>query len=155
MTGLPRAHHMAAGEGERLRFNGTERHMKLAGADSARQLTVYESFYPERIGHPLHIHHDAIESFYMLEGGCKFLVGADTITATAGSFLSIPRGATHGLMPIGGPARALVFFTPAAMEGYWEEVAAAAAAGALDEERLDELGRRHHVEIVGPWPGDA
>jgi quercetin dioxygenase-like cupin family protein len=153
MTGTARAHHVAPGEGDRLTFNGTERRMKLTGADPAGQLTVYESFYPERMGHPLHIHHDAIESFYMLEGSCKFLVGADTFTASEGSFLSIPCGATHGLMPIGGPARALVFFTPAAMEGYWEEIAAATAAGRLDQERLGELGRQHHLEIVGPWPG--
>jgi quercetin dioxygenase-like cupin family protein len=74
MNGTARAHHVAPGEGDRLTFNGTERRMKLTGADSAGQLTVYESFYPERMGHPLHIHHDAIESFYMLEGSCKFLV---------------------------------------------------------------------------------
>jgi quercetin dioxygenase-like cupin family protein len=153
MTGTARARHVARGEGARLTINGTERHMKLTGADTAGQLAVYESFYPARMGHPLHIHHDAIESFYMLEGSCTFLVGADTFIAGEGSFLSIPRGATHGLMPIGGLARALVFFTPAAMQGYWEELAAATAAGRLDQERLDELARQHHLEIVGPWPG--
>jgi quercetin dioxygenase-like cupin family protein len=129
--------------------------MKLTGADSAGQLTVYESFYPPRIGHPLHIHHDAIESFYMLEGSCRFIVGADTFTASESSFLSVPRGATHGLIPIGGPGRALVFFTPAAMEGYWEGIAAATAAGRLDEERLNELGRQHHVETVGTMARQA
>ncbi len=50
------------------------------------------------------------------------------------------------------PARALVLFTPSAMEGYWEEVAAAAAAGRLDQARLDALARQHQLEIVGPWP---
>jgi hypothetical protein len=45
----------------------------------------------------------------------------------------------HGLLPIGGPARALVLFTPSAMEGYFEA-------------RLDELARGHRLEIVGPWP---
>jgi quercetin dioxygenase-like cupin family protein len=150
MTGPPRAHHVAAGEGERLIFNGTERRLKLSGAGSAGQLTVYESFYPAGTPHPLHIHHDAIESFYILDGECKFRVGDDIITANKGSFLSVPRGATHGLMPIGGPARAPVFFVPAAMEGYWEEVAAATVAGTLDEARLDELNRQHNLEMVGP-----
>jgi quercetin dioxygenase-like cupin family protein len=124
----------------------------MTGAESTGQLTVYESSYPERTAHPLHIHHDAIESFYILEGTCRFRVGDDFITASQGSFLFIPRGATHGFVTIGGPARALVFFTPSAMAGYWEEVAAAVDAGALDQTRLDELARQHHLEIVGPWP---
>ena len=105
MTGPPQAHHVAAGDGERLVFNGTERHLKMTGAESTGQLTVYESSYPERTAHPLHIHHDAIESFYILEGTCRFRVGDDFITASQGSFLSIPRGATHGFVTIGGPAR--------------------------------------------------
>ena len=153
MTGPVRARHVPHGHGERFAFNQTEREMKLNGDDCAGQLTIYESRYPEGMVHPLHIHHDAIESFYLLEGSCQFRVGADTFAATTGSFLSIPRGEIHGLVPIGGPARALVFFTPAAMEGYWEELAGLTAAGGPDLERLDQLGRAHHLEVLGPWPG--
>ena len=99
LTGPLRAHHVADGQGERLTFEGTERHMKMTGADSSGQLTVYESWYLERKPHPLHIHHDAIESFYMLDGTCRFRVGDDIVTAGQGSFLSVPRGATHALLP--------------------------------------------------------
>ena len=45
-------------------------------------------------------------------------------------------------------------FAPAAMEGYWEEMAAAAEAGPLDQARVEEIARRYHLEIVGPWPND-
>ena len=152
MTGSNHAHHVAAGQGDRLTFQGTDRRMKLASADSEGHLTVYESTYPGGVGHPLHIHHDASESFFMLEGTCRFRAGDEVLTATAGSFVSIPRGVTHGLLPVGGQARALVMFAPAAMEGYWEEVAAATEAGTLDEARLTQLQRDHHLEIVGPWP---
>jgi hypothetical protein len=55
-------------------------------------------------------------------------------------------------VPIGGPARALVMFTPAAMEGFWEELHAAAAAGTLDQARLESLGRNYHLEFMGPFP---
>ena len=54
-------------------------------------------------------------------------------------------------MAVGGPARALVMFSPAAMEGYWEEVAAATADGTLDGAKLERLARQHHLEMVGPW----
>ena len=101
------------------------------------------------------MHHDARESFYILAGSCRFRVGDDVVDAGPGSFVSIPAGATHGFVPRGGSARALVTFTPAAMEGYWEAVAEAEEAGTLDQARMDELARRHHLEIVGPWPTDG
>ena len=96
-------------------------------------MTVYESSYPARMGHPLHIHHDASESFYMLEGTCKFLVGADTFTASEGSFLSVPVGISDEA------ARALVFMLPAGLEEAFAE-----------PERFDEVFKRRHVKVVGP-----
>jgi quercetin dioxygenase-like cupin family protein len=118
MTEPLRALFVAPGEGNRLVFNGTERRMKATAKDTQGHLTAFESSYPVGVPHPLHIHHDAIESFYVLEGTCRFYVGGEVITANQGSFVSIPRGVTHGFMPVGGGARALVMFTPAAMEGF-------------------------------------
>jgi quercetin dioxygenase-like cupin family protein len=155
MTGPRRGHFVDAGEGERLTYEGTDRRIKLSGATSEGHLTVYESAYAAGVAHPLHIHHDASESFFLLEGTCRFHVGDEVIVAGPGSFLSVPRGATHGLVPVGGPARALVMFAPAAMEGFWEEIAEAAAAGTLDDARLERLQHAHRVEIVGPWPEDG
>lgn len=87
----------------------------------------------------------------MLEGICGFRAGDQLITAGEGSFVSIPRATVHGLIPVGGRAKALVLFAHAAMEGYWEEVAAAAQAGAIDEAWLTQLQHQHHLEVVGPW----
>ena len=133
MTGSPTAHHVAPGEGDRLEFQGTVRLMKLAGRDTDGHLCVYESSYSAGDPSPLHIHHDAVESFFVLDGTCRFRVGDELMTVGPGSFVSVPRGATHGVVAVGGPARALVMFSPAAMEGYWEEVAAASADGTLDQ----------------------
>jgi quercetin dioxygenase-like cupin family protein len=152
MTVPTRGLFVAPGEGARFVFDGTERQMKATGNDTQGHLTAFESSYPAGVPHPLHIHHDAIESFYMLEGTCRLLVGDEVVTAPRGAFVSVPRGVPHGLVPIGGPARALVMFTPAAMEGFWEELHAAAAAGTLDQARLESLGRYYHLEFMGPFP---
>ena len=106
------------GGGERLTFKGTERHMKATSKDTEGHLTAFESSYPADVPHPLHIHHDAIESFYILHGTCRFYIGTAVVTASQGAFISIPRGVSHGFIPVGGGARALVMFTPAAMEGF-------------------------------------
>jgi hypothetical protein len=39
----------------------------------------------------------------------------------------------------------LVVFTPAAMEGLWEEIGAAVEAGTLDPTKLELLRRTHDV----------
>jgi quercetin dioxygenase-like cupin family protein len=152
MTEPLRALFVAPGEGNRLVFNGTERRMKATAKDTQGHLTAFESSYPVGVPHPLHIHHDAIESFYVLEGTCRFYVGGEVITATQGAFVSIPRGVTHGFMPVGGGARALVMFTPAAMEGFWDEIASAVEAGTLDQAKLDLLRRTYHMQSIGLFP---
>jgi quercetin dioxygenase-like cupin family protein len=115
-------------------------------------LTVFVSAYPDGVPHPLHIHHDAIESFFIIEGAARFYVGGVVVDAEQGAFVSVPRGAVHGFVPTAAGTRALVMFTPAAMEGFWEEVERASSNGTLDEEYLQTLSQRHHVELLGPLP---
>ena len=38
------------------------------------------------------------------------------------------------------------------MVGFFEDLAAAEAAGTADEEELERISARHHMEIVGPVP---
>ena len=154
MTGPGRGHFVDAGEGERLTYEGTDRRIKLSGAASEGRLTVYESAYAAGVAHPLHIHHDASESFFLLEGTCRFRVGDEVIVAGPGSFLSVPPARRTASCRSAAPP-ALVMFAPAAMEGFWEEIAGAAEAGTLDDARLERLQHAHRVEIVGPWPEDG
>ena len=46
MTTPVHANYVRAGQGEQFVFHGTERRMKLTGADSNGLITVYESTYP-------------------------------------------------------------------------------------------------------------
>lgn len=38
------------------------------------------------------------------------------------------------------------------MQGFFEELAAAEAAGAVSPEALEAISGRHHMEVVGPVP---
>jgi len=74
-------------------------------------------------GTPPHIHHREEESFHLLEGELTVQVGGDTITASAGDFVHLPREIAHSFRNTGnGPAKALVLATPAGLEGYFAEV---------------------------------
>jgi quercetin dioxygenase-like cupin family protein len=46
-------------------------------------------------GTPPHIHHREDESFHLLEGTLTIQVGGDTMTASPGDFVYLPRGIDH------------------------------------------------------------
>lgn len=74
-------------------------------------------------GTPPHIHSREDESFHLLEGMLTIQVGGDTITASAGDFVYLPRGIAHSFKNTGhGCAKAVVLTTPAGLEGFFAEV---------------------------------
>jgi hypothetical protein len=48
-------------------------------------------------------------------------------------------------------SRKLNFYTPAAMIGYFDELAAGINAG-MDEQALEAIAERYAMEVVGPVP---
>jgi quercetin dioxygenase-like cupin family protein len=152
MTEPRRSVYVPPDEGELLVFNGTERPLKITSEQSEGHLTAFVSTYPDRIPIPLHIHHDAMESFFILDGAARFYVDGAVVDAAQGAFLSVPRGAVHGFVPTAEGTRALVMFTPAAMEGFWEALDRAAPNDTLDENFVQDLSQKHNRESIGPLP---
>ena len=60
----------------------------------------------ERCGHgiraPMHVHEDADEIFYVLEGNLTFFVGEQRIEAAPGAFVYLPRFVHHGFVTPAG-----------------------------------------------------
>jgi quercetin dioxygenase-like cupin family protein len=83
-------------------------------------------------GPPPHIHHRDDESFHLLEGMLTIQVGGNTITASAGDFVFLPRGIAHSFKNTSdGHAKVLVLTTPAGLEGFFSEVFEPAADRSL------------------------
>jgi len=68
----------------------------------------------------------------------------------AGSFIFIPLGVRHGFRVGNIPSRKLNFYFPAAMIGYFDDLAAALGRDDVQEKGLAEIARQHAMEIVGP-----
>jgi len=94
-----------------------------------------------------HIHHELVEAFFVLEGAFEFTVGGRTIAGLPGTFVLVPRGVAHGWTAGGGgPARALVLFTPSARREFFEkldDLAQSAGPGGVDPATLLELSREY------------
>jgi mannose-6-phosphate isomerase-like protein (cupin superfamily) len=116
--------------------------------------TLLEADEPPDFGPPLHIHDDAAEAFYVLEGEYLIFIGDDEHLCPAGSFVYVPRGVEHGFRVGRVRSRKLNFYLPAAMVGYFEELALVNAAGAtLEPEGLSAMAARHSMRVLGPVPG--
>lgn len=97
------------------------------------------------------MYRDAVESFVVLEGRYRMIIEDRDLECEAGSFILVPRGARHTFRSTTAGSRKLNLYTPAAMVGYFDELAAAIAAG-TDEAGLDEIAGRYAMDVVGDVP---
>jgi quercetin dioxygenase-like cupin family protein len=101
------------GEGRAYDFHGSVVVIKAASSDTAGQLAVMESSYPAGLSVGAHVHAGEDEMFYLLEGELSGFCDDEQWTATAGSFVFVPRDRPHGFIVVGDrPARAVVVTGP-------------------------------------------
>jgi mannose-6-phosphate isomerase-like protein (cupin superfamily) len=124
------------------------------GAETDGQFSLLETVgEPAGFGPPMHIHRDAAEAFFVLEGDYAMHIEDEQYLCPPGTFVYVPAGVRHTFSVRGpGDGRKLNLFTPHAMVGFFEDLAAAEAAGTADEDELGRISARHHMEIVGPVP---
>jgi quercetin dioxygenase-like cupin family protein len=106
---------------------------------------------------PPHIHHREEETFYVLEGEMTFSVGGQTIKATPGTMVCLPRDVAHSFVIDSEQVRMLILLTPAGFEGWFKEFSVPAPAMTLppqvevsygDIQRMLESSPRYGIEIV-------
>jgi hypothetical protein len=109
-----------------------------------------EATEPPGFGPPIHLHDDADEAFYVLDGEYVMSLDGADYCCPAGSFVFIPAGVPHGFRVGAAPSRKLNFYFPAAMTGYFDDLAAALARSDVTDAELAEIAEAHHMHIVGP-----
>ncbi len=140
------------GEGRSIDLGNFRMSVKAAGEETGGAFALLEAAEPPDFGPPLHIHTNAAEAFYVLDGEYLVFVDERTYICPAGSFIFIPEGVRHGFRVGAKPSQKLNLYTPAAMVGYFDQLSAAITGGNADPLRLDEIARRHGMEVIGPVP---
>jgi len=99
---------------------------KASDEDTLGAYALFKNSIPPRSCGPLpHIHHRHDEAFYVLEGELTVHVGAQIITAPAGSFVLVPRGTVHKpANPGAQPVSFLLIFSPGGMDRFFADAAA-------------------------------
>ena len=146
---------LGPGEGKIVPVPGHKITHKISGEDTGGRYSLMEV---ELIGDgpPQHIHKTEDESFFVLEGEIKVLLGERTFIAKSGTFVHSPRGTVHGFYRVEKKnAKLLAMFSPAGFEKFFDE--------AIDVDVTDTeayvakgkaLAKKYNMEIVGP-PLDA
>ncbi|HWI22798.1 MAG TPA: cupin domain-containing protein [Baekduia sp.] len=121
---------------------------KVRGEQTAGALTALENVIPPGQGPPLHVHADADEAWYVLEGRLRFKLDGEIRFAPAGSFVFVPRNTPHCFQNADeDTARILVMFTPAGMERFFDGFATLEAP---DPKAFAELGAPFGMDVIGP-----
>ncbi len=124
--------------------------IKAGTAQTAGSAAVIEVVMPPGRGPVLHVHAREDEMWWVLEGDFRFRADDELMHGPAGSFVFVPRGVAHCFQNIGDvPGRVLVFFTPAGMERFFEQVAGH-LPGPLALETFARIAHDQWMEVVGP-----
>ena len=140
------------GGGRSIDLGGFGMTVKATGDETNGAFSLLEADEPAGFGPPLHIHRDAAEAFYVLEGEYIIFLDGREAACPVGSFIYIPAGIVHGFRVGAVASRKLNLYTPAAMVGYFDEVADAGKAGEVDPDELTRIAERYAMEVVGPVP---
>ena len=108
---------------------------------------------------PLHVHHDADETFYILKGRMSFQLPNRSVEAGSGDVLFAPRGIPHVYRVESERARWLVIGNPAGFADFVREASDQPEHEGFpplgrehDPVRLGEAAARYGIELLGP-PG--
>lgn len=132
------------------------------GDETGGRLTVLDRLGRKNGRAPLvHVHNHHDEAFYVLDGVMGFRLGDHQLMAPAGTFVFLPRGASHDEAVLSDTARALVFVTPGGLEDYFKELGEPLATAAFpvqaarppDFDRLADVGARYGTEFLPHWSG--
>ena len=140
------------GEGTAMWVPGHQITYKAQGEETGGAYSLLEVLITGE-GPPQHIHNDAEEAFYVVEGEVNVKRGEETLHAAAGAFVLIPRGTSHTIWNTGStPVKVLTIFSPPGFEGYFMETGEEGKEPELAAymEKANAVAEKYNLEIVGP-----
>jgi quercetin dioxygenase-like cupin family protein len=132
---------------------------KVVGAETEGRLSQIHLVEAKGAAPPVHLHHDADETIYIIDGQVTILLGEERIEAGPGAFLFVPRGSVHTWLVRSDEAEMLLTLAPAGLERFFAEVGLPIRPGegrprqiAVDVEEMNRKAEAYGVEFLGPPP---
>ncbi len=100
---------LAPDQGDAYHWLGTLSISKVMGSDTGGRLDLVDHRVPAGYAPPTHLHRDADEVFYLVDGTLEVSCGEDSWHVEPGSVVFLPRGVPHGFVAgADRPARTLL-----------------------------------------------
>ena len=125
--------------------------LRLPAAATGGAYSLLELTLSPGQGAPLHVHRREDEIFYIVAGQCDITDAQGARTALTGSVAVFPRGVAHAFRNTSSqPCRVLITAVPGGLEGFFEAINLAVAAGEATPERLARIAREFQIEFPPP-----
>lgn len=149
------------GEGRAIWFLGELYDIRLSGEETGGELGAVEVTVPPGLpfAAPPHIHHDADETVYVLEGAARYHFEGRTVEARSGAVLHFPKGTLEWFENPGDTnLKVLIMYSPAGTERFFTEVGEPARTrtvprppeGPPDLARLEAIAKKYNLEVRAP-----
>ena len=129
-----------AGAGDRLCFAGGGLHTwKLLAEETDDAFFVFEDVMAQGKATPLHLHPEADETVYVLEGEILVLIDDGQTSVAAGGMTFTPRGTPHAFLVVSDTAKILTMQAPGIGQAFYRD-ASDPGADATSAETSGEAG---------------
>lgn len=128
------------GEGRSVWVVGDLYTFLATGEDTNGAYALIHATVPPGSGPPPHIHRREDEAFFVLEGQLAFQVDGRSLAATAGAWVTLPKGTLHAFKNTGPtPAQMLILVNPSGLERYFAEVGHAGKEESVTPTAIEKL----------------
>lgn len=151
----------APGEGDKQSFLGGGLHTwKLMTEDTGGAFFLFEDVLSQGKTTPLHLHPEADETVYVLEGEIVINVDGTETRVGAGGVTFTPKGVPHAFLVLSETALLLTMQTPGIGQEFYRgasDPAAGDRSDAVDIARLGASAQQNPrgIQILGPPPFEA
>ncbi len=136
---------------ETVEWNHTTYRVVLSSEETGEAISIFWSQTQAPGGPPMHVHDDADETFYVLEGRTRFVVAGKEVVIDQGEAAWVPRGAEHTYRVLeenGG--KQLTILSPGGFEHFFAAVAAEGLEIPGDMPRISEIAAEFKLRFTGP-----
>jgi len=145
-----------AGQGRSVWVVGDKYTFLATGDDTNGTYALIHALVPPGGGPPPHRHRREDEAFYVINGRVAIQVDGQNSTATAGTWITLPKGTLHAFKNVEPtPAEMLVLVNPSGLEKFFAEVGCASQEESVAPTAIEKLvatAPKYGLEIPPP-PG--
>jgi mannose-6-phosphate isomerase-like protein (cupin superfamily) len=136
------------GQGRQFTVMGAKSMYMAIAEDTRGAYSLAIETTPPHSGLPLHVHHRQDEAMYILEGEYEIQCGDQTVRATKGTFVFLPRGVPNRFENVADAPGSYIYITsPGGFETFMAQMSKAAAGDPPDMTKVPEIFRDHGIEM--------